>query len=402
MDKRKIAILVGDGMADYPIAELHGKTPLQYAKTPHMDYLAKYGICGLARTIPEGMPPGSDVANLSLFGYDPAVCYSGRAPLEALNMGIELGLGDAAFRCNIVSIQNGIMQDYSAGQIDSAFSRIIIEEIAKEIPLADIEFYPGVSYRNIVVLRNIKGALPSTTPPHDIQGRAVKEYMPAGENSQILREIMEKARQVIACSETIAHAKHAYKGNPAGIWLWGAGYKPRMEPLLQRYGLRGHTISAVDLIHGIGRAAGLTPLYVEGVTGYIDTNYKGKAMACIDAMQNANFVFLHVEAPDECGHEGNLKNKLIAIEDFDAKIVGPVVNMLNRYNDYTVLVMPDHPTPISLRTHSRDPVPFAIYSPGMNHGAHCKGFNEVDARATGIFVEAHTLLPMLVNNSFPW
>jgi len=403
MVNRKIAILVGDGMADYSIGELGDKTPLQYADTRHMDYLAKNGICGLAHTVPQGMPPGSDVANLSLFGYDPVQCYTGRAPLEALNMGIELGPDDVAFRCNIVTIDNSIMQDFSADHIDSALTKIVIDELAQQIQLKDIEFYAGVSYRNIVVIRHFTGDMPVTTPPHDIQGQAVNDYLPMSDNSKLLNDIMKQASEVIAHSKVIAEAKTRYRGNPTAIWLWGGGFKPSMEPLSKRFGLYGFTISAVDLIHGIGRAAGLSPIYVEGATGYIDTNYDGKAAALIEAMNKANFVFLHVEAPDESGHEGNLKHKLKAIEDFDVKIVGPVVNMLNRYGAFTVLVMPDHPTPLNLRTHTSEPVPFVIYSPDMNYRLQCNGFNEVDAKATGIVVDrAHTLLAMMVNNSFPW
>ncbi len=403
MSERKIAILVGDGMADYPITELGGKTPLQYAKTEHMDYLARNGICGLAHTVPPGMPPGSDVANLSLFGYDPATCYTGRAPLEALNMGIDLGPDDVAFRCNLVTIEHDSMKDFSAGHIDSAFTKIVIDEIATAITKPGIEFYAGVSYRNIMVVRNYKGELPITTPPHDIQGKEIYEYLPKGAHSDLLNEIMQKAAVAIAHSKKIADAKQKFKGNPTAIWLWGGGYRPKIEPLSKLYGLRGHTIAAVDLIHGIGRASGLSPIHVEGATGYIDTNYAGKAQALIDAMKSANFVFLHVEAPDESGHEGNLQHKLKAIEDFDAKVVGPVVNMLNRYGDYTVLVMPDHPTPLSLRTHSADPVPFVIYAPDKSFSVKCKGFNEVDAKATGIVVErAHDLLPMIVKNVYPW
>ncbi|MCX8124471.1 MAG: cofactor-independent phosphoglycerate mutase [Spirochaetes bacterium] len=403
MSEHKIAILVGDGMADFPVKELEGKTPLQYAKTHHMDYLAKNGICGIARTVPKNMPPGSDVANLSLFGYDPATCYTGRAPLEALNMGIDLGPDDVAFRCNLVTIEHNIMQDFAAGHIDSAFSKIVIEEIAQAIKIDGVEFYAGVSYRNIMVVRNFSKELPTTTPPHDIQGKAIEEYLPKGQNSDLLNDIMQKAGVAIAHSKKISDAKRTLRGNPTAIWLWGGGFRPKMQPLSKLYGLHGHTISAVDLIHGIGRAAGLTPIYVEGATGYIDTNYAGKAQALIDGMKNANFIFLHVEAPDESGHEGNLEHKLKAIEDFDAKIVGPVVNMLNRYGNYTVLVMPDHPTPLSLRTHTADPVPFVIYSPDMSYRLQCKGFNEVDAAKTGIVVEkAHELLGMIVKKAYRW
>ena len=404
MNERKILILVGDGMADYPIESLGGLTPLEAARTPNMDRLAKSGIFGLVKTVPDGMSPGSDTANLSIFGYDPAEFYTGRAPLEALNMGIELSPDDVAFRCNMVTLRGGIMEDFSAHHIDSAFSGDVIDELKQGIVGAGIELYAGVSYRNIMVWRDYPhDTLPSTTPPHDIQDRDVAQYLPAGPGADKLREIIEQSAGIIASSSKIAAARKKYNGDPTSVWLWGGGWKPGIKTLGERFGLHGHTISAVDLIHGIGRAAGLTPLRVEGATGYLDTNYTGKADALIAAMAKANFVLLHVESPDESGHEGNLDHKLQAIEDFDDKVVGRIMDKLSGRNDYSLLVLPDHPTPVSLKTHSREPVPFAMVKCGSNelkaadkHGV--TGFNERSAAATGVFVErGHDLLGMMMD-----
>jgi 2,3-bisphosphoglycerate-independent phosphoglycerate mutase len=399
----KYVILLGDGMADLPIESLGGRTPLEYAGTPNMDRLASGGIMGMARTVPEGMQPGSDIANLSILGYDPRNFFSGRAPLEALNMGIDLGPRDLAVRCNMVDIRDGIMEDFSAGHIASEFSAVIMKELSTGLDIADMEYHPGVSYRNIVVWRNYPhAALPETTPPHDIQGSSAAPHLPRGAGADLLNRIMEKSAEIIASSKAVREARTSYKGTPTSVWLWGCGKKPAMAPLGKRFGLRGHTISAVDLVHGLGRAAGLSPIPVEGATGYIDTNYEGKAQALLGALPGANFIFLHVESPDESGHEGNLEHKLRAIEDFDRKIVGPVMDGISSYRDYTVLMLPDHPTPISLRTHSGDPVPFAINSSTGWKGTPYEGksgstFSEKSAAATGLFVpEGHRLIELML------
>ncbi len=402
---RKIVILVGDGMADYPIQSLGGRTPLEVAHTPTMDFMAVRGVLGMARTVPHGMSPGSDTANLSIFGCDPRAYYTGRAPLEALNMGIPMTERDVAFRCNMVNIDaQGVMRDFSAGHVDSAFSKLVLEEIGKENGGADFQFYPGVSYRNIMLWKNYPHPrIADTTPPHDIQGRDAHAHLPAGDGARELNEIMEKARGVIARSQAIRDARLNLKGDPTDIWLWGAGRRPSMPSMMERYGLGGCTISAVDLIHGIGRALGLSPMRVEGATGYLDTNYQGKVDALFATLDEHDFVFLHVEAPDESGHEGNLEHKLQAIADFDAKIVTPVMQGLARYSDYCVLVMPDHPTPVSLRTHTADPVPFCVFAKrGFARGAYAspyaKGYNEKCAAATGIFIEeGHRLLEVMLH-----
>jgi 2,3-bisphosphoglycerate-independent phosphoglycerate mutase len=401
---KKIVILIGDGMADYSVEELGGKTPLEAASIPNMDNIAKKGVFGITRTVPNGMSPGSDTANLSIFGYDPAKYYTGRAPLEALNMNIELGPDDVAFRCNLVDIRDNIMQDYSAGQIDTEFTRIVINELNKKIASGNIELFPGVSYRNIMVWRNYPyNDIPRTTPPHDISGKPVHDYLPMGSAAEDLINLIKESQRVIASSNIIKDSRSRYRGSPSSAWLWGGGKKPAVETLNSRYGLYGHTISAVDLIHGIGRAAGLTPLHVAGATGYIDTDYTGKAKALLEAIENCNFIFLHVEAPDESGHEGNLKHKVMAIEDFDKKVVGPVVEGLKKYPDYTILVMPDHPTPIKLKTHTADPVPFCIYSKkelsGFEKSSPQTCYTEEMARKTGNYVDkAHDLIRIMIDH----
>ena len=401
----KYIILLGDGMADTPLDSLDGKTPLEYAKTPNMDSIAQNGICGMARTVPEGMHPGSDTANLSVFGYNPAEFYTGRAPLEALSMNISLEKQDAAFRCNIVNTENGIMKEFNGGQIDTALAKIVIEEVGAHIrPYPEIELYPGVSYRNIMVWRGFPyGNLPDSTPPHDITGKETASYLPQGAGSELLLEIMGISKSVIASSNAIKEGMKKYRGVPESLWLWGGGFKPSVKPLSERFGLKGFTISAVDLIHGIGIAAGLSPCRVEGATGYLDTNYEGKAKAALDRLEEGNFVYLHVESPDESGHEGSVENKIRAIEDFDRRVVGPVLEGLKKFKNYTVLAMPDHPTPVSILTHSSDPVPFCMYrTAGWDdenfNAAAAPSYNEITAARTGLFIsDGHKLIELMIN-----
>jgi 2,3-bisphosphoglycerate-independent phosphoglycerate mutase len=399
---RKYIILLGDGMADYPLEALDGRTPLEAARTPNMDALATRGILGLAKTVPDGMTPGSDTANLSVFGYDPRSAYSGRAPLEALSMDIDLGERDIALRCNIVTTDAGTMRSFTADHIDSAFSKIVMAELNRELASGGIEFHAGVSYRNILVWRDYPhDDISRTTPPHDIQDRETAHHLPGGSGAEALISIMERSREIIARSPAIAAARNSFRGNPESVWLWGGGRKPLMDTLRTRFGIGGFTISAVDLIHGIGKAAGLEPLFVPGATGYLDTDYEGKAAALFRGLEQGDLVYLHVESPDESGHEGNLDHKMQAIEDFDSRIVGPVVQGLRRYDDYALLVMPDHPTPLSLRTHSSDPVPFCMYrSAGWNNDFgryRGRAYSEGEARETGLFVqEGHRLLELMI------
>jgi 2,3-bisphosphoglycerate-independent phosphoglycerate mutase len=406
MEEKKYIVLVGDGMADLPIPELGNKTILEYANIPNMNYLASKGITGLTNTVPEGMSPGSDTANLSIFGYDPVISFTGRAPLEALSMDVNLGPEDTAFRCNIINSSDNIMKDFTASHIDSMLSEIVIKQINRRITKRDIEFYPGVSYRNLMVWRNYPYKnIADTVPPHDIQGKEIQQYLPSGEGSDELNDLMKRARKIIASSSDILKAMKKFQGNPESIWLWGGGKKPKMKTLKKRFGLYGYTISAVDLIHGIGKAAGLEPIEVDGATGYIDTNYEGKASALISSIKKCNYVFLHVEAPDESGHEGSIEKKLKSVEDFDKRVVGPVIEEMEKYSNFSILLMPDHHTPVSVKTHTSDPVPFCIYSKGNPLESDFKKFcassySEKTAEGTGFFVKsAHQLIEIMTNES---
>jgi len=359
--KMKLVILLGDGMADHPIEALDGKTPLEAADTPNMDRIARKGRGGLARNVPAGMPPGSDVANLSVMGYDPKKYYSGRAPLEAAAMGVGLGPQDVAFRCNLVNVdlEKRIMVDYSAGHISSEEGKELIAALQKTDPKTKL--YPGVSYRNLLVQEENDGLAANCTPPHDISGQPIDEYLPKGEGSEVLREMMLSSVPVLA--EHPVNLRRAKVGKrPANmIWLWGQGKAPSMPRFREIWNIEGAVISAVDLLKGMGVYAGLEVIDVPGATGVLDTNYEGKVAACLDALDRVDFVYLHVEAPDEMGHDGDLDKKIEAIRRFDARVVGPVLDGLAKSgHDWRVLVLPDHPTPISIRTHTSEPVPFAM------------------------------------------
>lgn len=383
----KFVVILGDGMADLPLAALHGKTPLQWANKPHMDRIARLGRNGLALTVPEGFPPGSDVANLSVAGYEPQKYYTGRAPLEAAAMGVTLSEGDIAFRCNFVTIENGIMLDYSAGHITSEEGRELIEALKPLIP--DRRLYAGVSYRNLLVLK--AGARAICTPPHDISDRPVQGHLPRGEESSLLQELMDAAQPILARHPVNLKRVAAGRKPANAIWLWGQGPAPAMPGFPELYGLRGAMISAVDLLKGIGVYAGLEVINVPGATGTLDTNYEGKVQAALEALLRLDFVYLHIEAPDEAGHEGDLEQKVRAIELFDRLAVGPLIEGLKSGGeDWRVLLMPDHATPISIKTHSSDPVPFAIMGNGIEpdsverfdeQSAKLGGYGEVSAKA---------------------
>jgi 2,3-bisphosphoglycerate-independent phosphoglycerate mutase len=388
----KLVVLLGDGMADLPLAALQGKTPLQAAKKPNMDRLARQGKSGLAQTVPEGFPPGSDVANLCVLGYSPARHYSGRAPLEAAAMGVPLGEADIAFRCNFVTIEGGIMKDYSAGHITTEEGRELIEALQPLMP--ERRLYAGVSYRNLLVLK--AGAKALCTPPHDISDQPVAEHLPRGPDSELLKRLMEASRTILD-RHPINEKRISEGKRPANaIWLWGQGPAPVMPSFAEKYGLKGAMISAVDLLKGIGRYAGLEVIDVPGATGTIDTNYEGKVQATLEALKSCDFVYLHVEAPDEAGHEGNTELKVRAIELFDEKVVGPVVEGLEKSGqDWRVLLLPDHATPISIKTHSRDPVPFTIAGTGIKPDG-VERFDEQAAKQGGYGrVEATGLIRLL-------
>jgi len=390
----KYVVLLGDGMSDYPLSEKGAKTPLQLSHIPCMDSLAQQGAFGLVKTIPDGMPPGSDVANLSVMGYDPARYYSGRAPIEAASIGVKLGEHDIAFRCNLVTLsgdaEHVCMADYSAGHISTDDAGVIINALKQELDSPDITFYRGVSYRHLVVWKNGMDKM-QTTPPHDITGKNISSYLPQGEGSKKLLELMERARKIIPALP-ISQKKIQQGKKPANaIWLWGQGRSLSIPTFREKYGLTGAVISAVDLVKGLGICAGLSSIDVPGATGYLDTNYEGKAWAALDALKAVDFVYLHVEAPDEAGHKGNIDEKIKAIEDFDRRVVKLVIEGLrDKYADYRVLVLPDHPTPIAIKTHASDPVPFVLFSSqdSTKSAKQSVGFNEKDAAASGLFIES--------------
>lgn len=388
----KYIVLIGDGMYDYPLVELGGKTPLEAAKTPHMDFVAQNGLCGMVRTIPAHMSAGSDVANLAILGYDPVKYYTGRGPLEAANLGVELLERDYAFRCNLVTESNGILVDYSAGHIDTKEARILIEFIGRNLSTETIKFYPGVSYRHLMKITVPEGSFtPHCHAPHDIIGKEIRRHLPKGRGAELLIDLMMKSRELLASHE-INKVRLDLKENPANmIWLWGQGKKPELKKFSEKFGLSGAIISAVDLVKGIGRIIGLEVIDVPGATGYYDTDYSAKANYALRALETKDFVFVHVEAPDEAGHSGDLRAKISSIENFDAKVVGRILEGLKeKKEEFRILLLPDHATPISLKTHTSDPVGFAIYpapqktisnlqeSGGINSkcGVLIEGFNE--------------------------
>ena len=396
----KYVILLGDGMSDEMIAELGNRTPLQAAKTPNMDFMARRGLLGLAQTVPAGYPPGSDVANLSMFGYDPTKCYTGRSPLEAASMGVELGPEDVAFRVNLVHLdaRGGrlIMDDYSAGHISTADGRELIEELQRQLGDQEFSFHPGVSYRHLMVWHNGKTKI-QATPPHDITGQDIIQFLPKGEGADRLIYIMNSAQMIFHNHPQFKRRSEQGETPANSIWLWGQGKAPAMESFKAKFGLTGAVISAVDLIKGIGVYAGLDVIEVPGATGYLDTNFKGKAEAALQALKERDFVFLHVEAPDEASHSGKLGHKLQAIECFDEQVVGPVLEGIKQFGEYRILCAPDHPTPVELMTHTSDPVPFVIYSGEENENQAVAGYDELSAAATKLHVsEGFRLMEMLL------
>jgi 2,3-bisphosphoglycerate-independent phosphoglycerate mutase len=400
----KYVILLGDGMADYPTEKLGGKTPLECAFTPFIDQIAAEGTLGLVDTVPAGLIPGSDVATLSVLGYDPRETYTGRGPLEAASMGIPLGQNDMVYRCNLVAIgdkdtSGAFMDDFTAGHISTEEARQIILDINKEIGLPPYQFFPGVGYRHLFVWRDAPSA-PETTAPHDITGKLIAEYLPHGDSAAEINSMMRRAGEILANHPVNAKRKEAGKKQANAIWLWGQGKKPQIVPLTQKYSIQGGMISAVDLLKGIGMISGLKVFPVEGATGYIDTNYEGKANMALDVLNFMDFVFVHLEAPDEMGHEGNADGKIHAIELFDEKIVGPILNKIGSFGDYRIIVLSDHPTPIDLKTHVSDPSPFAVLSSikGENRAAGLP-FNEKNAKDSSILITpGHLLMEKFIKN----
>ncbi len=374
----KFIVLVGDGMADRPLKSLGYKTCLQKAETPNMDWLATYGETGIARTVPAGIEPGSDVANLSILGYDPAKYYSGRAPIEAEYRGIDLGRDDVAFRCNLVTLEfpeigsrdRAMMKDFSAGHISTPEASLLIRSLDSELGGPDIRFYHGMSYRHLMIWKNGKDRV-ACTPPHDISDRKVERYLPSGKGADTLNDLMERSVDIL--TKHSVNQKRFRKGlSPANsIWFWGQGKKMPLPQFKDKYGLKGALISAVDLTKGLGLCAGFDIIKVKGATGYIDTNYIGKARAALRALNKYDIVYVHVEAPDEAGHNGDVNAKIQAIEDFDSKVVGTILKGVGKFGEHRILLMPDHYTPIKVKTHTGEPVPFALYRSDV-HGTDRK------------------------------
>jgi 2,3-bisphosphoglycerate-independent phosphoglycerate mutase len=391
----KYIVLVGDGMADYPIPELGNKTPLEFADTTNMDTIARRGMSGMANTIPDELPPGSDVANLSLVGYDPSLYYTGRGPLEAGSMGIKLGKDDIAYRCNIVTVKDGVMVDYSSGHISSDESRELMEFLDDKLGNEDITFHAGVSYRHLLVHTNGSESL-KCTPPHDITDKEYEEYLPSGDSQKIIRDLMEKSKDILE-NHPVNKKRITNNKRPGNmVWPWGQGRTPDMPTFAEKYGLTGSVISAVDLIKGIGFYSGLDIINVPGATGYLDTNYLGKAEYALDSLKEKDFVWVHVEAPDEASHAGDTKSKIKAIEDFDSKVVGTVLHEIDKSGEeYVLLVLPDHLTPISVRTHVHGAVPFAVCGTKIKSDA-IESYCESSASSGLLFDNGHELLPHLV------
>lgn len=399
----KYFILLGDGMADLPILELSQMTPLQYASKPNIDRLAQSAVCGMVQTIPEGMEPGSGPANMSVMGYDPNVYYTGRSPLEALSLGIEMTPTDMVFRCNLVSLSQSdtasinyedmTMLDYSSGEISTEESSELIAAIEEFLSSDDLHFFPGKSYRHCMVWQNGPGSA-ILTPPHDISGKTIKEFLPSGDGSERILSLMFASCAILKDHPVNIRRREKGLNTADSIWLWGQGTKPAMADFTKTYGRKGAVISAVDLIFGLGRCAGLEIIEVDGATGRLDTNYAGKAAAAVKGFSaGLDYIYLHVEAPDECGHHGDAPGKVLSIEKIDEYIAGPVwkyleENRLNTGEDYRILILPDHPTPVLLRTHSESPVPFLLYSSGVNSKTGIANYCESEAEKTGVRYES--------------
>ena len=402
----KYIILLGDGMADHPLDMLDNKTPIEVAHTPAMDRVAAMGVCGSFCPIPKGLPAGSDIGNLSVFGYDPSGAFRGRAPIEAANQGITLADDEVAFRINLVSLEDGSMRDFTAGHIQTEEAAVLVAALngalAGEFP---IQFHTGVSYRHLGIVRaSAEASLDdlvalSCTPPHDITGRPYAPHLPQGEGEELLHRLVRRSQEVLADHPANIARTAAGQAPANSIWPWGQGKAPSMESYASKFGISGAVVSAVDLVKGIGVCAGLEVIEVPGATGWVDTDYEGKLRAGLDALSRHDFVYIHLEAPDETAHQGNAELKVRAIEDFDARIVAPALEYLDSHPDTRILVAPDHFTLISTKTHAGGPVPFALCGAGVTPNA-AAAYSERVAAASGICIEAgHTLTERMIRDT---
>lgn len=392
----KYLVLLCDGMADTPVSELNNKTPMEVANKPNMDALAKDAFVGLAKTVPDGMKPGSDVANLSAMGYNPADCYTGRSPLEAASIGVDLKASEYAIRCNLVTLSDEenyadkTMVDYCSDDISTEEADELVKYLQKHLP-EGISLYTGVSYRHCLVWDNTDSDIGELTPPHDISDKKITEYLPNPQKAGALLDLMEKSYDLLK-DHPVNKARIARGKRPANsMWFWGQGRRAELEDFYEKNGIKGAAISAVDLIKGIGILAKMDVIEVEGATGYIDTNFEGKADACIKAFEKNDLVYLHIEAPDECGHRGEVQNKVRAIEIIDEKVLGPCKEALDKYGEYRIMILPDHPTPLNIKTHTSVPVPYLIYD-NENKINGVEVFSEANAKATGNYLDKGYML----------
>lgn len=389
----KYLLLLADGMADYKIDALGGKTPLQYAHTPNMDILAPNSCIGTVRTVPPGYPPGSDVANLAVMGYDPRRYYTGRSPLEAVSMGVHLAEQDLALRCNLVTLSDEAnyadktMLDYSAGEISSAESAQLMETVKNELSSKEFNFFAGISYRHLMVWKNGAGKTIELTPPHDISDRNIGTFLPQGTDGELLLQLMT-ASQACLANHPVNLARMEQGLAPANsLWFWGHGTRPALDSFTVKYQLKGSVVSAVDLVKGLGICAGLKPIEVAGATGGIITNFAGKARAALDELKNGqDFVYLHIESPDEAGHQGDLEAKIWAIEQIDSEVLGLIRSEMDDFNELRLLLMPDHPTPLAIKTHTGDPVPFMLFDKNHPVKSIIALYDEESAQP-GIYIE---------------
>lgn len=393
----KYVVMIGDGMADQAKDFPDGKTPLMLAKKPNLDRLASVGVLGTVRTVPRGMSPGSDVANMSIMGYDPAKYYTGRAPIEAAGSGVELADDETAFRCNLVTLrdQDGkkIMDDYSADHITEDEAAELVKALQKKLGREGLSFHTGVTYRNLCVMKNFNKDV-KIRPPHDFMDESIEDNMPQGPGAGIVMDLVQ-ASQPLLESHPVNEKRRAEGRKAANsIWLWGQGTRPEIPTLKERAGVSGVVISGVDLVRGLGKLAGLDIVKVPGATAWLDTNYEGKVKASLEALDKMDFVYLHVEAPDEASHAGKLELKLEAIELFDERVVGPMIQGLMKLEDFRLLIMPDHYTPLSTRSHSDEPVPFSFVTKADLAGepAANRAFTEKDAQEAGVKIEKGSML----------
>ncbi len=389
----KYIVIIPDGAADEPCREIDGKTPLEAANTPALDQLAVEGRLGLATTIPEGMVPGSDVANLSLFGYDAKKGYTGRAALEAASMGVEIPEGDAVFRANMVTVIDDVMIDYSAGHISSAEGAEIIAQLNQDMKIEGVSLYPGNGYRHLCLIKNAAVQIPECTPPHEMLDQLISEHAPQGGFSSWVLEVERTSAELMPCYDVNVKRAEEGKSIATQLWLWGGATAMTLEPFVEKNGVNSAgLISAVDLLRGIGKLANMDIITVPGATGYYDTNYAGKGRAALDYIYDHDFVAVHVESPDEAGHNGDLVEKIKAIENIDRHIITPLMIMAKNFKDWRILVAPDHPTPVGSRNHKADPIPCVMWGPGFGSNGASR-FSEAEAaRINDESVEAKDLM----------